>query len=55
MYICKCKLGNEGCRISLNNFSWLDNERLLIHVEYIGNNGSVMTSWIYNLEGGERV
>ncbi|MBN2373430.1 PD40 domain-containing protein [bacterium] len=45
----------EVVRISLHSFSWLDNKRLLIHIRYIITNGFIITSWIYNLEGGGRM
>ena len=38
---------------TIYNFSWLDNNRLLIHAGKIVNGMHEVSSWIYNVEGGQ--
>ena len=38
---------------AIRNFSWLDNNRLLIHTDKVTNGMDKVSSWIYNAEGGK--
>ena len=38
---------------TIYNFSWLDDNRLLIHADKVTNGMHEVSSWIYNIEGGQ--